>query len=132
MNQANEEQVFKEISQSLVLYEKELKKVIGIISIHRDDLRYGVKSMCLSYYLSETYTRQYYMSEALDRITNDLFTLGCDVVTARVFADNKASIGLLKKLGFSHEGTLKHAVKGYKGIIYDDCLFAKLKENKDD
>ena len=128
MNIANEQEVFQEISNSFVLYEKELKKVIGILSIHQDDLRYGVKSMCLSYYMNEKYTRKYYMSEAIDKITSELFKLGCDVISARVFLENDASIGLLKKLGFNHEGTLKHAVKGYKGIIHDDCLFSKVKE----
>ena len=128
MNKTDEQGVFQEISHSLVLYEKELKKVIGIISIHQDDLRYGIKSMCLSYYLGEKYSRQYYMSEALSIIIDELFSLGCVVVSARVFAGNKASIALLKKLNFVHEGTLKYAVKGYQGIIHDDCLFSKMKE----
>lgn len=129
MNVSNEESLLKEISNSLVLYEKELNKVIGIISIHQDDLRYGVKSMCISYYMNEIYTRKYYMYEALDVLVDQLFRCGCDVVSARVFSPNSASIGLLKKLGFNHEGTLKHAVKGYGDIIYDDCLFSKIKEN---
>lgn len=129
MNLASEQEVFQEISKSFVLYEKKLKKVIGILSIHQDDLRYGVKSMCLSYYMNEKYTRKYYMSEAIDKVMDELFKLGCDVVSARVFIENDASKGLLKKLGFKHEGTLKHAVRGYKGIIHDDCLFSKVKEN---
>ena len=130
MNIASESQVFIEISNSLVLYEKELNKVIGIVSIHQDDLRYGIKSMCLSYYLNEKYTCKGYMSEALQAIINQLFDMDCEVISARVFADNEASKALLKKLGFNHEGTLKYAVKGYGDVIHDDCLFSIVKEEK--
>ena len=130
LNIADKDDVLKEISNSLVLYEKELNKVIGIISIHQDDLRYGVKSMCISYYMNEIYTRKHYMYEALSVLVKQLFNVGCDVVSARVFAPNHASRGLLNKLGFHHEGTLKYAVKGYGNIIYDDCLFSKMKEDK--
>ena len=128
LNIASKQDIFREISNSLVLYEKQMNKVIGIISIHEDELRYGVKSMCISYYMNEIYTRKHYMFEALISLVEELFKCGCDVVSARVFAPNIASIGLLKKLGFSHEGTLKYAVKGYQDIIYDDCLFSKIRE----
>ena len=127
LNIADENSVLKEIMNSLVLYEKELNKVIGIVSIHEDDLRYGVKSMCISYYMNEIYTRKYYMFEALSILIDRLFECGCEVVSARVFAPNEASKHLLAKLGFSHEGTLKHAIKGYGNIIYDDCLFSKVR-----
>ena len=127
MNIVDEKQVFQEISNSLVLYEKSLKKVIGIISIENDYLRYGVKSQCLSYYMNECFCQKGYMSEALDKVVHVLFDLGCDIVSARVFVENEASTQLLKKLNFKHEGTLQYAVKGYDGMIHDDQLFSRRK-----
>lgn len=130
MTVSNEEMVLKEIESSLVLYEKHLQKVIGIISIEEDALRYGIKSRCLSYYMNESYTKQGYMYEALSTVILELFEIGCDIISARVFVGNDASKRLLEKLGFIHEGTLRHAVRGYKGIVYDDQLFSLKKENK--
>lgn len=34
---------------------------------------------------------------------------------------------MLKRLGFTEEGRLRHAVRSADGIIYDDCLFSILK-----
>lgn len=130
MTHSNEEMILKEISNSYVLYEKNLHKAIGVISIEEDSLRYDVKGRCISYYLNEFYTKQGYMREALEAVIQDLFNQGYEIISARVFVGNDASKRLLEKLGFIHEGTLRHAVKGYKGIIYDDQLFSLKKENK--
>lgn len=129
MNVSNEEEILKEISHSYILYEKYIKKVIGVISIEEDTLRYDVHSKCISYYLNEKYTRQGYMIEALQQVLKELFKEN-DIISARVFVGNDASKKLLEKLGFMHEGTLRHAVKGYQGIIYDDQLYSLIKENK--
>lgn len=103
-------------------------EVIGAIFIEPDMLRYKVKSVSISYYLDKAKTQNGYMHEALNEVLNYIFTVfKTDVVSARVFSPNIASIRLLKKLGFQHEGTLRHAVSGYGSIIYDDLLFSLLK-----
>lgn len=128
MEICDEEQLFKEISDNFVLERKNDHKIIGFIGIEKDMLRYGVTSACISYYLDEKEAKHGYMSEALKSMLSYLFEQGIEIVGARVFVGNDASVSLLKKLGFTHEGTLRHAVQGYGGIIYDDQLFSLLKE----
>lgn len=128
MEICDEEQLFKEISDNFVLERKNDHKIIGFIGIEKDMLRYGVTSACISYYLDEKEAKHSYMSEALKSMLSYLFEQGIEIVGARVFVGNDASVSLLKKLGFTHEGTLRHAVQGYGGIIYDDQLFSLLKE----
>ena len=111
---------------------KASKEVIGAVFIEPDTLRYKVRSVSISYYLDEAKTQNGYMQEALNEVLNYIFTiLKMDIVTARVFSPNTASIRLLKKLGFLHEGTLRHAVCGYGDIIYDDLLFSLFKSEFD-
>ncbi len=108
-----------------VIQFKENGKVIGTIGKEEDSLRYGVNSICISYELKTEYTRKGYMYEALSAFLEYAFnTLKVDIVTARVFSANTASLCLLQKLGFTQEGCLKHAIHAPSGIIYDDCLFA--------
>ena len=104
-------------------------EVIGVITLAKDSLRYGVNSLMLEYYLDEPYTRQGYMSEALNYLMNYAFDiLKVELISARAFKDNIASCTLLKKLGFTHEGTLRRCVKAHGGIIYDDMIFSITKE----
>ncbi len=114
----------------IVLHHKEEKKVIGFIDLSPDSLRYGVKSLTLSFYLNTNYTSKGYMSEALRNVINHAFqTLQLDVVSARAFLPNLTSNRLLIRLGFTHEGTLRQAIQGYRGVIYDDCLYSMTKDD---
>lgn len=97
--------------------------------MRKDQLRYQVNAICLSYYLDENYQGQGYMYEVLKLVIKELFDQGIEVVSARTFASNTASKELLIKLGFVLEGHLRRAVKGYQGIIYDDLLFSLLKDD---
>lgn len=107
----------------LVLQSKENGKVFGEICIQEDSLRYGINSRELSYHLSEDYSRQGYMKEALQAVIDHLFeTEKVECVSARCFAPNEASLALLKSLGFRQDGYIPRCVKGYAGRIFDDTL----------
>lgn len=107
------------------LYTKENQSLIGAVFFSDDDLRYGVNSLSLSYYLKEEYTKNGYMHEALQYLIGYMFqSYSLEVITCRIFKENIASIHLIEKLGFEYEGCLKHAIKATSGIIYDDCLYA--------
>jgi len=122
-------QYLKDNQNCIYLIElEEERKVIGTISLDSDELRYGISSTMISYYLDESYTGKGYMKEALASVIDYLFSLGNDVISARVFADNIASYKLLHKLGFKHEGTLRHAIKDINQKIHDDMLFSLLKK----
>jgi len=102
---------------------------LGSVTLGEDELRYQADSLSLDYALAEPYANQGYMTEALERIVRHGFEdLGLSLLTARVFAPNLASRRVLEKLGFTHEGTLRHAVMAQSGIIYDDTLYSLLRE----
>lgn len=110
---------------------KEIHKIIGAVTLERDALRYGVRSLCISYYIHQDYMRKMLMSEALRTVLDYLFEdIQLECVSARVFAPNIASNALLESLGFTKEGTLKHAVKGYRDIVYDDNLYVLFNTKK--
>lgn len=108
---------------TLVLVEKESGSLIGAIFLEDDDLRYGVNSKGLSYFMDESYTRKGYMKEAMQAVIANLFeTEKMDCISARVFAPNTASRVLLRSLGFRENGCLPYCVKGYSGEIFDDVI----------
>lgn len=103
--------------------------LIGVVSFEEDSLRYLVNSLCLSYYMNEKYTGKGYMHEALVAIITHMFsTTEIELISARSFIANTPSQNVLIKLGFTKEGCLRQAVKGYKDIVYDDLLFSLLKK----
>lgn len=121
--QKTQKMLSNEIQQGIAyhLYDKNTFKLIGAVYFGEDDLRFGVHSCSLSYFLAEQYANQGYMSEALNAL---LPIQPYDIITCCIFKDNIASIKLIEKLGFRYEGCLKKAVRGYRGIIHDDCLYA--------
>ena len=112
-------------SMQLILVSKDTQMPIGSINLDPDTLRHNADSLQLSYWIKESCARQGYMSEAL-RACLDYLKDATDVkvITARVFTSNIASQHLLEGLGFTLEGTLKHAVRDNTGIVHDDHLYA--------
>lgn len=103
--------------------------MIGMIDSYPDALRYNVNSEMISYNMNEQYVGKGYMQEALRGMIDHLFRReGKAVISARVFKGNDISKHLLEKAGFTHEGTLRHCVKGNGDIIHDDWIFSLMKE----
>ncbi len=133
MTPRTKEQMLRQFSapseDMLVIEHKKDGKVIGEISIEDDSVRWGVKSKELSYFISEDYSRQGYMKEALRELIGYLFEKeDIECVAARCFAPNIASLALLKSLGFHQDGYIPHCVKGYKDQIFDDTLHSLFKK----
>ena len=115
---------------TVFLQQQETGELIGAIFLEDDDLRYGVDSKSLSYFIDEAYSRKGYMKEAMQAVIHTLFeeeNLEC--VSARVFAPNTASRALLKSLGFQENGIIPHCVKGYTGEVFDDVIHTLMREN---
>lgn len=111
------------------IIEKTSSSLIGTIGFSKDYLRYKTNSCSISYLLDENFARQGYMKEALHEFLNYLFyEKGFDIVSARAFSENTASIKLLEASAFLKEGALRKAVKGHNDIIHDDFIFSLLKE----
>lgn len=114
---------------SFYLELKATKQVIGAIDLEADTLRHRVNSVCISYYLGEAFAGKGYMSEAMLCVMRHAFcTLGYEIMALRVFEGNEASLRLAKRLGFVYEGRLRHAVKGYGDVVYNDMLFSMTAE----
>lgn len=111
----------------------ELKKtgrVIGMIFVQEDSLRYGVASKEISYFLREEESGKGYMKEALEALISYLFdTKKLTCVSARCFLPNVASQRLLESLDFRREGVVRKCVKGYHDIIFDDCIYSLMRED---
>ena len=115
---------------TVFLEEKASGLLIGAIFLEDDDLRYGVASKNLSYFIREEFARQGYMKEAMGEVIRYLFSEEkLDCICARAFAPNIASRALLKSLGFQENGIIPLCVKGYGDIIYDDVIHTLFPEH---
>ncbi len=126
-----QEEIMKDMesNDTYCIVHKESNEFIGMVFLNQDSLRYGVNALCLSYYLGEQYASKGYMTEALREIIRYVFEdRGVDVLSVRAFRDNEASLRLIEKLGFVHEGCIRRCVKGYQDTIYDDMVYSILKE----
>ena len=124
-----EEILARDPGSQLILVRQADGAALGHIGMEKDALRYGVLSFSLDYYLGEESSRKGYMSEALERVLKYLFhQRGAEAVSARAFTENAASAGLLEKLGFTREGTLRRAVRNFEGQAFDDAVFSLLRE----
>ena len=117
-------------NDTVFLEEKESGELIGAIFLEDDDLRYGVNSKSLSYFLREDHARKGYMKEAMRGVLAWLFeTENLECVSARAFAPNTASRELLRSLGFQENGIIPKCVKGYGDVIYDDVIHTLFQED---
>lgn len=125
-------EIREEIKAGSALYieRREDGALLGGIWIEEDDIRYRVRSKCLSYYLDERYARQGYMKEALAETIRALFENDpeLELVAARVFAGNTASERLLLSLGFTYEGCIRRCVRTNDGETFDDIQFSLFRE----
>lgn len=81
----------------------------------------------LSYALNRHYWRRGLVSEAILPVLRYGFeTLNLNRISAKVFTDNAASIGLLEKLGMMREGCLRE-YRGTRGRLEDVYIYALLR-----
>lgn len=115
---------------TVFLEEKESGQLIGAIFLEDDDLRYGVESKGLSYFIREDFSRKGYMKEAMTAVIAALFKKeDLECICARAFAPNTASRALLKSLGFQENGIIPRCVKGYGDVIFDDVIHTLFRED---
>lgn len=124
-----EELLLSEPERQFSLVRRADGQVLGHIGLETDSLRFRMEALSLDYYLGEEHAHKGYMSEALEGLLRYLFLqTGTEAVSARAFTENAASLGLLEKLGFTREGTLRRAVRTYEGRCFDDAVFSLLRE----
>lgn len=111
-------------AQQLVVARLADAKVVGTVLLFRFDE--GSARMELGYVLGRKYWQQGIMREALTAICTHAF---CRMAIRRIEAEvdpaNAASNGLLRSLGFTHEGTLRRRWVS-KGTAYDTHFYGCL------
>ncbi len=102
-------------------------KVVGSIGIFIKDDVYE-KSGELGYWLGEDYWRKGITSRAARQLCQEAFEMfPIERIFAEPFAYNRGSRGVLEKVGFTYEGTMRKGV--YKhGKYHDYCIYSLLRE----
>ncbi len=91
----------------LLVFLKDGKTLVGSSGLHRID--WSVPRFEIGYWLHTAHTGRGYMTEAVATMTRFAFdTLGARRVEIRMDARNTRSAAVPQRLGFVHEGTLKH------------------------
>jgi len=113
-------------SAIFALVEHEHGILIGAIGL---EISVGHGSAELGYWIGKPYWNQGYCTEAAGTVLRFAFDdLGLNRVQARHFTRNPASGRVMHKIGMSHEGHLRQAVRKW-GKFEDLELYAILKED---
>ena len=109
--------------------EKKTGHVIGTVSLHKDLKRRIEGCRQIGYALGEKYWGQGFATEACRAALDYAFDeLGCPVMSATHFPINHKSRRVIKKLGFTPEGTMRHAMMLPDGTPGDLVVYSLLRE----
>ena len=101
---------------------------IGSISVEQKDDVFRIDGE-IGFMLHGDYCNKGIMTEAIRQMcTIALCDLPIERITANIFLPNTASMQVLRKNGFVHEGTMKRAIIK-NDLIYDLCIFGLTKNN---
>jgi RimJ/RimL family protein N-acetyltransferase len=90
------------------VFDRDESRVVGGTGLHP---RGGDGSLEIGYWVAVDATRQGYTTEVAAVLTRVGFELlGLDRVDIQIDVRNEASQGIPRKLGFVHEGTLRHRI----------------------
>lgn len=107
---------------------KSEKKIIGGVGLSHLDLYQGTAT--LGYWLGQKYWKNGYGTEAAAKIIDFGFNkLKLRRIDVEAYAENTASNALIRKLGFTYEGTLRKAKRAKSdGKIHDGNIYGMMKE----
>jgi RimJ/RimL family protein N-acetyltransferase len=112
----------------LAIQSKESKELLGVIGISSVDANQGTAT--IGYWLAKQHWRRGYMTEALAAAIDFLFLkLKLRRIDIGAFTENEASNGLIRKMGFTHEGILRKKRRSKAtGKIHDEHVYGLLRE----
>lgn len=117
-------------NQVWAIRDKETGKAIGTIGFEPDKYRPGIASRELGYSLSEEYWGRGLMTEAAREVIRYGFDhLKLDLICICTGPENKRSQNVIRKCGFTYEGTLRRAYKIYDSTIRDVLCHSLLRED---
>lgn len=110
------------------IVEKRTGHVIGFASLHKDDARYTANARKLGYTLAEEAWGQGYATETARELVRYAFEeLNCQVLSVTHFPFNQKSKRVIKKLGFTYEGILRHAHDLPDGTVSELVCYSLLR-----
>jgi ribosomal-protein-alanine N-acetyltransferase len=106
------------------IFAREDNALLGAITV--SNVRRGVAQMAtIGYWIGEPFSRRGYMTEAINAVTRHAFSaLELHRIEAACIPTNVASVAVLKRCGFAHEGYAEHYLK-IAGQWRDHLLFSK-------
>jgi RimJ/RimL family protein N-acetyltransferase len=109
------------------LYLKGTHILIGSSGMHRID--WGVPSVEIGYWVRTKYAHQGYITEAVAAITELAFrVLQAERVFIRMDSKNMRSAAVPQRLGFVHEGTLRHHARDHlTNELRDTMVYSKIR-----
>ncbi|MEG2324450.1 MAG: GNAT family protein [Anaerovoracaceae bacterium] len=108
---------------------KETQCIIGSIGLEPDKYRPDIKSKELGYSLNEEFWGKGLMTEAAKAVIQYSFvTLGLEMLTICTGSENFRSQSIIKKCGFTYEGTLRKAYRIFDGSLRDVLCYSIMKE----
>lgn len=108
---------------------KQLRKVIGSISLHHDMKRSAPNTRALGYSLSHDFWGKGLMSEAAPKVISYGFeTMDLALIACYHFPNNERSRKIIEKCGFTFEGILRRCTGIGEQIVQDDYCYSMTKE----
>jgi putative acetyltransferase len=121
--------IFIESNEVWALVDKDTKKVIGSVGLHKDPFRTSDDAKMLGYVLAEEYWGRGLIVEASKAAINYAFKiLAVNLLSVQHYTYNHQSKRVIEKCGFHYEGTLRQAAKIYNGSVYDVACYSMTKE----
>lgn len=109
--------------------DKKTGAAIGTISFSEDKFRPGIRSMELGYSMSEEYWGRGLMTEAVQEMIRHGFEdLRLDRISVCTGPENEKSQNVIRKCGFTYEGTLRKAFLVYDGSVRDVMCYSLARE----
>ena len=114
---------------NMALELKSTRQFIGLVGFK--DVNHFAGTGSLGYWLGLPYHRQGLMSEAVAALIDFAFAeLKLRRIDVCAFTENRASNGLIKKLGFTYEGKARKSLRDRAtGGIHDESRYGLLKED---
>lgn len=118
----------EDLGYAFLLFQSETDKLIGGVTL--SNVRRGVtQSAMLGYWVGLPFARRGLMSAAVRALLPHAFeTLRLHRIEAAVQPTNAASVGVLRRIGFTEEGRLRRYLK-INGVWQDHLMFAMLAED---
>ena len=103
--------------------------IIGTVGLEPDKRRPLVNSKEIGYSMSKEYWGKGLMTEAVSAVIDFAFEVyELDVLSACVWPSNEKSQKVVKKTGFTYEGTERRSFKVYDGTVRDTKCYSILRE----